>query len=62
MATYQPSDIINPKRTLVRREEEAMEDPRQGKNAGDLPDTPFKFEKPVPRNTEGLAKALKSRK
>jgi hypothetical protein len=58
------SEITNPKRTLVRREEEAASDPKKGTDKGDLPGPAVDFfkQRDHSKDAEGLAAALKKRK
>lgn len=67
---FNPNEITNPKRTLARREDEAMEGPpmrdrsKDGVDKGDLPGPAMDFFKPRDRSGDkaGLEKALKNRK
>lgn len=61
----QVNEVVNPKRTIERRLEEAGEaDPKKGVDKGDLPGPGFNFFKPRDhsKDAEGLAEALKKRK
>ena len=56
------SEIVNPKRTLARREEEA-ENPKKGVDKGDLPGPAVDFfkQRDHSKDKEGLEAALKKR-
>lgn len=61
---YEPDEVMNPKKTVERRMEEATADPKKGTDAGDLPGANKDFFKPRDHSKDaaGLAKALKNRK